>query len=44
MAKIAVIIANMFEDVEYSEPAAAFKKAVYRKKCQSCLERIQVSE
>ncbi len=27
MAKIAVIIADMFEDVEYSEPVSAFKKA-----------------
>ncbi len=27
MAKIAVIITNMFEDSEYSEPAKAFKNA-----------------
>ncbi|MEN6624422.1 MAG: type 1 glutamine amidotransferase domain-containing protein [Smithella sp.] len=27
MAKIAIIIADMFEDSEYSEPAEAFKKA-----------------
>ncbi len=27
MSKIAVIIADLFEDSEYSEPAAAFKKA-----------------
>lgn len=27
MAKLAIIIADMFEDAEYSEPASAFKKA-----------------
>jgi protease I len=27
MARIAVLIGDMFEDVEYTEPAKAFKKA-----------------
>ena len=27
MSKVAVVIADMFEDVEYSKPAAALKKA-----------------